>query len=53
LVVYASYWTIDTVPTEFATYTPQLVTPAVLAVAPQRLRPPAALGVAYRRGEGT
>jgi simple sugar transport system permease protein len=53
LVVHASYWTIDTVPTEFATYAPQLVTPVVLAVASQRLRAPAALGVEYRRGEDT
>ena len=53
LVVYGLYWTIDTVPTEFATYAPQLVTLLVLAVASQRLRPPAALGAEYRRGEGT
>lgn len=51
LAVYALYWTIDTIPTEFATYAPQLVTLVVLAAASQRLRPPAALGAQYRRGE--
>ncbi|WP_232663968.1 ABC transporter permease [Pseudonocardia sp. TRM90224] len=51
-VVYAIYFTIDTVPREFATYAPQLVTLLVLAAASQRLRPPAAAGVEYRRGEG-
>lgn len=53
LAVYALYWTIDTIPTEFATYAPQLVTLVVLAAASQRLRPPAALGAEYRRGEDT
>ena len=52
MAVSALYWTIDTVPTEFATYAPQLVTLLVLAIASQRLRPPAALGAQYRRGEG-
>ncbi|WP_214406770.1 ABC transporter permease [Pseudonocardia lacus] len=51
-VVYAVYMAIDTVPREFAAYAPQLVTLLVLAVASQRLRPPAADGVEYRRGEG-
>jgi simple sugar transport system permease protein len=51
-VVYAVYYSIDTVPREFAAYAPQLVTLLVLAVASQRLRPPAADGVEYRRGEG-
>ena len=53
VIVYILYWTIDTVPTEFASYAPQLVTLVVLAAASQRLRPPAALGAEYRRGEGT
>jgi simple sugar transport system permease protein len=52
VVVYAIYMTIETVPREFAAYAPQLVTLLVLAVASQRLRPPAADGVEYRRGEG-
>lgn len=51
-VVYALYWTVDTVPSEFASYAPQLVTLIVLAAASQRLRPPARLGEPYRRGEG-
>jgi general nucleoside transport system permease protein len=51
-VVYAVYFVIDTVPREFAAYAPQLVTLVVLAVASQRLRPPAAAGEEYRRGEG-
>jgi len=51
-VVYAVYWAIPEVPREFASYAPQLVTLLVLAVASQRLRPPAAIGVEYRRGEG-
>jgi general nucleoside transport system permease protein len=52
VVVYAVYWAIPEVPSEFASYAPQLVTLLVLAVASQRLRPPAALGLEYRRGEG-
>jgi simple sugar transport system permease protein len=51
-VVYALYFAIDTVPREFAAYAPQLVTLVVLAVASQRLRPPATAGEEYRRGEG-
>jgi general nucleoside transport system permease protein len=51
-VVYAIYFAIDTVPREFAAYAPQLATLVVLAVASQRLRPPAADGMEYRRGEG-
>src|SRR4029078_7626511 len=41
VVVYAIYWSIDTVPREFATYAPQLVTLIVLAVAAPHLRLPA------------
>jgi ABC-type uncharacterized transport system permease subunit len=52
VVVYAVYWVIPEVPREFASYAPQLVTLLVLAVASQRLRPPAAIGLEYRRGEG-
>ena len=51
-VVYLIYFNTETVPREFASYAPQLVTVLVLAVASQRLRPPAALGLEYRRGEG-
>jgi ABC-type uncharacterized transport system permease subunit len=52
VVVYLVYYVVDTVPREFAAYAPQLVTLLVLAVASQRLRPPAAIGMEYRRGEG-
>ncbi|HZG92139.1 MAG TPA: ABC transporter permease [Pseudonocardia sp.] len=52
VLVYAVYLSIETVPREFAAYAPQLVTLLVLAVASQRLRPPAAVGAEYRRGEG-
>ncbi|OLT01470.1 ABC transporter permease [Pseudonocardia sp. CNS-004] len=52
VVVYAVYWAIPEVPREFASYAPQLVTLLVLAVASQHLRPPAAIGLEYRRGEG-
>ncbi|ALE75924.1 Nucleoside ABC transporter, permease protein 2 [Pseudonocardia sp. Ae168_Ps1] len=52
VAVYALYWSIESVPSEFASYAPQLVTLIVLAAASQRLRPPARLGDPYRRGEG-
>ncbi|MBA2309687.1 MAG: ABC transporter permease [Pseudonocardiales bacterium] len=52
LLVYLLYITTDTVPRELAAYAPQLVTLLVLAIAAQRLRPPAADGLGYRRGEG-
>lgn len=52
VIVYVLYLVIDTVPTEFAAYAPQIVTLLVLAAASQRLRPPAADGLEYRRGEG-
>jgi ABC-type uncharacterized transport system permease subunit len=51
-VVYAVYMVIPEVPREFAAYAPQIVTLLVLAVAAQRLRPPAAIGMEYQRGEG-
>jgi general nucleoside transport system permease protein len=51
-LAYAVYYVVDTVPREFATYAPQLVTLVVLAVSAQRLRPPAADGLEYRRGSG-
>jgi simple sugar transport system permease protein len=46
------YVTTNSIPPEFATYTPQIITLVVLAVASQRLRPPAADGVPWRRGQG-
>jgi simple sugar transport system permease protein len=50
VAAYAVYFFTDTLPREFASYAPQLVTLVVLAVAAQRLRPPAADGLEYRRG---
>jgi simple sugar transport system permease protein len=52
LAVYVVYYSTETVPEQFASYAPQLVTLFVLAAASQRLRPPAADGMEYRRGEG-
>lgn len=40
----------DTVPQEFVQFAPHLTTLVVLTLAAQRLRPPAADGVQYRRG---
>ena len=47
------YSVVDTVPSQLVTFTPHLITLLVLAVASQRLRPPAADGVPYRRGDQT
>ncbi|WP_019816471.1 ABC transporter permease [Saccharomonospora saliphila] len=52
LVLYVVYWTNDELPRELIPYTPHFVTIVVLAVAAQRLRPPKALAMRYRRGEG-
>jgi len=46
------YLTTDSIPAEFATYSPQIITLFVLAVASQRLRMPAADGLPWRRGQG-
>ena len=43
--------TSDTVPNQFVFFTPHLATLLVLAFATQRLRPPAADGVPYRKGQ--
>jgi ABC-type uncharacterized transport system permease subunit len=45
------FLTTDTVPDEFVGFAPHLTTLLVLALAAQRLRPPAADGKPYRRGE--
>ncbi|KAA2264922.1 ABC transporter permease [Solihabitans fulvus] len=50
--LYAVYWSVDSLPTEFTPYLPHFVTLIVLTVASQRLRPPAADGFIYRRGQG-
>ena len=47
----AWYGTSDTIPRQFVSFTPYIVTLLVLAFATQRLRPPAADGVPYRKGE--
>ncbi|HEY0449297.1 ABC transporter permease [Actinophytocola sp.] len=52
VAVYALYYATDELPTEFLPYTPHIITLVVLALAAQRLRPPAADGMPYRRGEG-
>ncbi|MBB5155027.1 ABC transporter permease [Saccharopolyspora phatthalungensis] len=49
-VMYSVYWFTDELPDEITAYTPHLVTLVVLAAASQRLRPPAANGLQYRRG---
>ena len=52
VTVYVLYFVTDELPTEFLPYTPHIITLVVLALAAQRLRPPAANGMPYRRGEG-
>jgi simple sugar transport system permease protein len=47
------YATVDSVPSQLVGFTPHLITLLVLAVASQRLRPPAADGQPYRRGQQT
>ena len=45
------YATSDTIPRQFLSFTPHIVTLLVLAFATQRLRPPAADGLPYRKGQ--
>ena len=45
------YFATKTVPGDFITITPYVVTLLVLAIAAQRLRPPAADGRPYRKGQ--
>jgi simple sugar transport system permease protein len=45
------YTAVDSVPSQLVGFTPHLVTLVVLAAASQRLRPPAADGQPYRRGQ--
>jgi ABC-type uncharacterized transport system permease subunit len=49
--VLAWFLTSETVPNEFVFFTPHLITLLVLSLAAQRLRPPAADGQPYRRGQ--
>lgn len=51
-LVWLWYGTTSEIPPQFATYSPQILTLLVLAVASQRLRPPAADGIPWRRGQG-
>lgn len=51
-LIWLWYGTTTEIPSQFATYSPQILTLLVLAVASQRLRPPAADGVPWRRGQG-
>ncbi|MGH3516173.1 MAG: ABC transporter permease [Haloechinothrix sp.] len=51
VAVYWLYYVTDELPREFLPYTPHLITLVVLALAAQRLRPPARIGMVYRRGE--
>jgi simple sugar transport system permease protein len=44
---------VGVVPTEFIAFAPQVTTLLVLALARQNLRPPASLGIPYRRSEQT
>ena len=46
------YFTTDEIPVEFVQAVPYVTTLVVLALASQRLRPPAADGLPYRRGGG-
>jgi simple sugar transport system permease protein len=48
---FAWYFASDTVPNEFVTFTPHLTTLLVLAIASQRLRPPAWDGLPFRKGQ--
>ncbi len=50
VLLYLLYISLDEIPGEFVAYAPHMVTLAVLAVASQRLRMPAADGLVYRRG---
>ena len=45
------YLTIDELPPGIVSFTPHLTTLLVLSLASQRLRPPKADGLVYRRGE--
>lgn len=51
-LVWVWYGTTNEIPPQFATYSPQILTLLVLAIASQRLRPPAADGIPWRRGQG-
>jgi ABC-type uncharacterized transport system permease subunit len=52
VVVGGSYFLISSIPPQFTSATPYVATLLVLALASQRLRPPASAGLRYARGEG-
>ncbi|MEV4375830.1 ABC transporter permease [Streptosporangium amethystogenes] len=52
VAVFVVFALTDTVPSEFTSVTPHITTLLVLSLAAQRLRPPAANGAPYRRGQG-
>ncbi|GAA2884827.1 ABC transporter permease [Streptosporangium fragile] len=52
VVVFAVFALTDSIPAEFTSVTPHITTLLVLSLAAQRLRPPAADGVPYRKGQG-
>jgi len=52
ILIWIWYGTTNEIPPQFATYSAQILTLLVLAVASQRLRPPAADGLPWRRGQG-
>lgn len=49
----AWFWLVRVVPSELVSFAPHLATLLVLAFARQRLRPPAALGEPFRRGDAS
>ncbi|MEV7005664.1 ABC transporter permease [Streptosporangium sp. NPDC051022] len=51
VAVFVVFVLTDTIPAEFTSVTPHITTLLVLSLAAQRLRPPAADGVPYRRGQ--
>ncbi|WTD58938.1 ABC transporter permease [Streptosporangium sp. NBC_01639] len=51
IVVFVVFALTDTIPPQFTSVTPHITTLLVLSLAAQRLRPPAADGVPYRRGQ--
>ena len=50
LLLGLTYFSVDSVPNDFAQMTPYVITLLVLAFASQRLRMPAADGQIYRKG---
>jgi general nucleoside transport system permease protein len=51
VLVFVWFKATTAIPIELVTYTPQILTLLVLALATQRLRPPAADGIPWRKGE--